>query len=417
MQETPVFTLFQLNNIVRQTLEGALPDTYWVTGELLQGGVGSGGHFYGELVQKDERTNATIAKARLNIWAGQFVRIRAHFERETGQALRAGLKIQVLVRVTFHEQFGYSLVGLDIDSSYTMGDLARRRREILQKLDEEGIINDNKTLPLPRLLNRIAIISSETAAGFGDFCDQLHHNDYGLHFTTKLFPALMQGQRTEESVLAAMDDLLSEAENWDAVAIIRGGGATSNLADFESYALAAAVAQFPLPVIVGIGHDRDETVLDFVAHTRVKTPTAAAAFLVDHQKEELYNLEDFAQRIPTAAANRLQREQQRLDRLSANLPLIFSHLKGRVEQHLTQLDQRAIVAITRRIERERSRINLLIQRHESLDPKRLLRLGYSITTCGGQLVRDAASLQSGDEIVTQVGKGSLVATVKHIQNK
>lgn len=410
--ETPVFTLFQLNNIVRQTLEGALPDTYWVTGELLQGGVGSGGHFYGELIQKDERTNATIAKARLNIWAGQFVRIRAHFESETGQTLRSGIKIQVLVRVTFHEQYGFSLVGLDIDSTYTLGDQARRRREILQKLKEEGILNDNKTLTFPRLLNRIAIISSETAAGYGDFCDQLHHNDYGLHFTTKLFPALMQGQHTEESVLAALDALLEEENMWDAVVVIRGGGATSDLADFESYALASAVAQFPIPIIVGIGHERDETVLDFVAHTRVKTPTAAAAFLVDHQKEELFSLEDFVQRIPAAALLRLQKEKLHLDKLSASLPFLFSHLKERVERHLTQLEQRATIAITRRIERERSRVELLIQRHEMLDPKRLLQLGYSITICNGRLVRNATSLKPGDEVTTQFEKGSMNAIVK-----
>lgn len=412
MQETNRYTLSELNGLVRQTLEKALPETYWVTGELLQGGVGSGGHFYGELVEKDERDGRIVAKARLNIWASQFVRLRARFEMETGQTLRAGLKLQLLVRVSFHEQYGYSLVGVDIDSTYTLGDLARQRREILGRLEQEGILHDNQTLQLPRMLNRIAVISSATAAGYGDFCDQLLRNDYGLRFTAKLFPALMQGQRTEESVLQAMACVMDEVERWDALVIIRGGGATSDLADFESYALASAVAQFPIPVIVGIGHDRDETVLDYVAHTRVKTPTAAAAFLVDHQKEEALLLGDYEARIMDAASLRLQREQQRLDRLATVVPMLFTRMKDRVEHHLALLEQRLATSAQRRVERETSRTQLLEQRLQLLDPKRLLRLGYSITTCNGMLVRDAAQLKPGDEITTQLEKGTIQSTVK-----
>ncbi|MCF0196632.1 MAG: exodeoxyribonuclease VII large subunit [Bacteroidaceae bacterium] len=407
-------TLYELNRLVRQSIEDGLPDTYWVTGELLEGRQGGGGHFYGELVQKDEQSHAIIAKARLNIWANQYVRLRAHFEMETGQTLRAGLKIQVLVSVTFHEQYGYSLVGLDIDSSYTLGDLVRRRREILNRLEEEGVLHDNQTLPLPRLLNRIAVVSSEKAAGYGDFCDQLLHNNYNLRFHLRLFPATMQGQHTEDSVLQAMTAIMEDMNNWDAVVIIRGGGATSDLADFESYALASAVAQFPIPVIVGIGHDRDETVLDFVAHTRVKTPTAAAAFLVEHQKEELLTLNDMEVRIADAVTTQLQHEKQRLEHAGTLLPLVFSRLKEKIDHQLTLLGRRTETAILRQMEREQMRLKLSEQRIHLLDPQRILQLGYSITTCQGKVVRDASQLQSGDKLTTQLEKGTVTSIVNDV---
>lgn len=405
-------TLLELNGLVKEAMEQALPDAYWVTGELLQGSAAAGGHFYGELVEKDERTHAIRAKARLTIWAGQYVRLRARFEAETGQTLRAGLKVQLLVHVSFHEVYGFSLNAIDIDSAYTLGDLARQRREILQKLEEEGILHDNQTLALPRLLGRIAVISSSTAAGYGDFCHQLLHNDYALRFRIKLFPALMQGQRTEESVLQAMEAVMSEAGEWDALVIIRGGGATSDLADFESYPLAAAVAQFPIPVIVGIGHDRDETVLDFVAHTRVKTPTAAAAFLVDHQKEEALLVESLEARIVEAATLRLQKEQQRMEHISAILPIAFTHMKDKAEHQLELLQQRLANAIGRHTENQRQRLALMAQRLELLDPKRLLRMGYTITTCRGELVRDASQLQPGDELTTQTESGTIHSIVQ-----
>lgn len=412
MRTPTTYTLYELNNLVRQSVEDALPDTYWVTGELLQGGVGGGGHFYGELVEKDEVDGRIVAKARLNIWAGQFVRLRARFEMETGQTLRAGLRLQLLVRVTFHEQFGYSLVAVDIDATYTLGDLARRRREILRKLEEEGVLHDNQTLTLPRLLTRVAVISSATAAGYGDFCDQLLHNDHHLRFEVKLFPALMQGEYTVGSVLQAMERVVGEAEAWDVLVIIRGGGATSDLADFESYDLAAAVAQFPIPVIVGIGHDRDETVLDYVAHTRVKTPTAAAALLVDHQHQELLTLDDLEQRLRQAVGQRLQTEKQRLSRIAIYLPLSFARMKERIEHRLEMLLQRMVQMAQQRVEREKARQQLIGQRMELLDPRRLLKLGYSITTCGGRLVRNADELKPGDELVTQLEQGTINSIVQ-----
>ena len=409
--EYPTLTLLELNTLVQQCVSEGLPHSFWVTGELLAGSVGGSGHFCGELVEKDE-AHSIVARAKINIWMRVFTRLRFRFEEETGQTLRAGLKLLLLVDVSFHEVYGYSLTVRDIDSSYTLGDLAQQRRKILQQLEEEGILRDNQTLTLPRLLNRIAIVSSDKAAGYGDFCNQLLNNDYGLRFTHRLFPAIMQGQHTVESVLQALTDVAAEADRWDVVVIIRGGGATSDLADFESYDLAAAVAQFPIPVIVGIGHERDETVLDFVAHTRVKTPTAAAAFLVDHQREESRLLDDMEMRILGAATMRMQHERQRLDRIASLLPLTFARMKERVQHRIILLQQRIDAAIRGRMQHERSRLQLIDQHLQSLDPRRLLRLGYSITLCNGRLVRDAAQLKPGDELTTQLEHGTIQSTVK-----
>lgn len=309
-------TLYELNNLVRGVLESRLKDEYWLQAELSEVREAYNGHCYVEFVQKDTAGRNLIAKARGAIWAGTYRLLAPMFERETGQRLVPGLKVLVRVSVTFHELYGYSLTVSDIDPAYTLGDIARRRKEILAQLAAEGILNDNKELRLPLLANRIAVISSATAAGYGDFCNQLLRNDYGLRFTVRLFPAVMQGERVEASVLAAMDAVMAECDAWDAVVIIRGGGAVSDLSGFDTYLLAAACAQFPLPVITGIGHERDETVLDAVAHTRVKTPTAAAAFLIAHQVETASVLDGLARRISQAARWRMEREQNRLAGMS-----------------------------------------------------------------------------------------------------
>lgn len=427
-------TLLELNRLVRRVVENALDDEYWVQGELLDARVASNGHFYAELIQKDADGRCIVARARVNCWARQFGMLHLRFQHETGETLRSCLQVKILVRVTFHEQYGYALNMLDADSAFTMGDMARRRREILAQLEKDGIIDDNRALPLPRLTNRIAVISSETAAGYGDFCDQLLHNEYGLRFTVTLFPSIMQGGSVPESVMEAMECVLERQEDFDAVVIIRGGGATSDLSDFDNYPLACCVAQCPLPVIVGIGHDRDETVLDFVAHTRVKTPTAAAAFLVEHQSDEASFLAELEDAVVTGAQRRLEREHQRLERIAAILPLAFSRFReklghrlemlehciasavsGRQEREknrLGLLEQRLSQAVLSRMEREKNRLILLEQRLESLHPDRLLRFGYSITMCNGRLVRDASMLRSGDEITTRLENGTVNSIVK-----
>ena len=301
-------SLYELNALVRRSLEQCLPDECWVQAELSDVRTNSTGHCYLEFVQKDPRSNSLIAKARGTIWANVFRLLKPYFEEATGQAFVSGIKVLVQVTVNFHELYGYSLTVQDIDPTYTLGDMARRRREILKQLEEEGVLTLNKELDMPCLPQRVAVISSPTAAGYGDFCHQLKNNSRGFFFYTELFPALMQGDRVEESVLSALDRVNARLSEFDVVVIIRGGGATSDLSGFDTYLLAAACAQFPLPILTGIGHERDDTVLDSVAHTRVKTPTAAAEFLIDLMNDAADELEMLASRLRESVRNLLQQE-------------------------------------------------------------------------------------------------------------
>ncbi len=404
-------TLYELNHIVRSVLASSLADEYWVQGELADASAGYGGHFYGELIQKDDKAQAIIARARVNCWARTYNVLRLRFQNETGQTLRPGMQVKLLVRVTFHEQYGYALNIQDIDSAFTLGDMARRRREILMQLEEDGILHDNQQLALPRLLKRIAIVSSATAAGYGDFCNQLQHNEYGLCFITRLFPAVMQGQKVEESVISALQQVADEAEEWDVVVIIRGGGATGDLSDFDSYPLASFIAQFPIPVITGIGHERDETVLDYVAHTRVKTPTAAAAFLIDHQAQEATRLDDLKQRIERCTQDRLALERQRMERYALTIPLLFDRFKQRADHRLDMILQRLSASLAHRTEREHHRLTLMDQRLKGLDPSLLLRRGYSITRLGSRILRSPRDVKPGDTIITQLQEGRIESTI------
>ena len=408
---TPI-TLWELNNKIRSVIESNLDDTYWITGELSEARQASNGHFYGELIQKDENGRNVIARARVNCWAQQYNLIRLRFLHETGQEIRAGLKVLLEVQVTFHEQYGYALKVTDIDSTYTLGDLARRRKEILNKLEEEGILHDNQTLTMHRLTWRIAIVSAETAAGYGDFCDQLLHNEYGLRFQIKLFPATMQGQHVEESVSAALFQIASEENNWDAVVIIRGGGAVADLSDFDSYQLASIIAQFPLPVIVGIGHERDETVLDYVAHQRVKTPTAAAAFLIDHQLGELALLNHFQQRISQAANNLLKNEENRLERQKGHISLLFQTISQQIRHQLDLFLQKLRQNVERKLQNESHQLDLLEKQIENLNPNRILKLGFTITLHKGKPVKNPNQLHPGDHITTLTEHGKIESIVE-----
>lgn len=408
---TPI-TLWELNNKIRSVIESNLDDTYWITGELSEARQASNGHFYGELIQKDENGRNVIARARVNCWAQQYNLIRLRFLHETRQEIRAGLKVLLEVQVTFHEQYGYALKVTDIDSTYTLGDLARRRKEILNKLEEEGILHDNQTLTMHRLTWRIAIVSAETAAGYGDFCDQLLHNEYGLRFQIKLFPATMQGQHVEESVSAALFQIASEENNWDAVVIIRGGGAVADMSDFDSYQLASIIAQFPLPVIVGIGHERDETVLDYVAHQRVKTPTAAAAFLIDHQLGELALLNHFQQRISQAANNLLKNEENRLERQKGHISLLFQTISQQVRHQLDLFLQKLRQNVERKLQNESHQLDLLEKQIENLNPNRILKLGFTITLHKGKPVKNPNQLHPGDHITTLTEHGKIESIVE-----
>lgn len=427
-------TLYELNNLVRSVIEQTLDDEYWLQAELSEARLAANGHFYVEFVQKDDTGRNLLARARGTMWARTYNMLAPLFERATGERLRAGMRVRVLVTLAFHELYGYSLNIVNIDPSFTLGDLAKRRREILAQLDADGIIDDNKSLPLPALLKHVAVISSAGAAGYGDFCNQLSDNGYGLHFETRLFPAVMQGANVEESVLAALEAVCAEADAFDCVVIIRGGGATSDLSDFDSYALAAAVAQMPLPVIVGIGHERDETVLDFVAHTRVKTPTAAAAFLIDHEAQQLARLDDLSLSITQHARASIEQAKTALDHLVVSLPrtfaLVSERQSRRLEQLMTRIAQAAQMGVQRpmarleamepllvqaarfRMQNTQARLQHLEQRIAALDPSLLLKRGYSLTfTADGQLVKDASHLQTNDILTTRLASGEIKSKV------
>lgn len=404
-------SLFELNSMVRSFVEGCAEEAYWVHGELLEGRAGYGGHFYGELVEKSELTGVIVAKARITIWARVYNMLALRFQAETGQSLRAGIKVLLKVKLSFSELYGYALNVIDIDGSYTLGDQARRRQEILRRLEEDGIIDDNKSLPLPALLKRIAVVSSASAAGYGDFCRQLQENEWGLAFQIGLFPAVMQGQHVPESISAALMQIADEADHWDAVVVIRGGGATSDLSDYDSYPLAACVAQHPLPIIIGVGHDRDETVLDHVAHTSVKTPTAAAAFILEHQLGQLSLLHDLQRRIPLAASAMMQSEDRRLALLRQRLPSVVALRLQREHQRLERSSLLLPISATRVVTQEKHRLELLSQRLESLNPELLLKRGYSITLLDGKIVTHASQLAPGQSIVTRLQDGDVVSII------
>ena len=379
------------------------------------------------LIQKDERGATPIAKADAKCWASKWMMIRPYFERTTGQRLHPGMKVLLKVYAQFHEAFGFSWIVTDIDPTYTLGDMARKRQEIIRQLKEEGVFDLQKELSLPVFCQRIAVISSETAAGYGDFCNQLSENPYGFQFRTWLFPATMQGEEVERSIIAALNRINEACDKFDCVVIIRGGGATSDMSGFDTLALAENVANFPLPIITGIGHDRDESILDMVSHIRVKTPTAAAALLIDHLKHVLDTLEEAQGTIIHYAQQKLSTLQAQLSNISEAIPRLFSIVKTRQEARLdalyqrilsriqqrsvvsqaemTQLEQRLRTTLERRITSERHRLEILEEKVHSLDPTLLLKRGYSITLHNGKAVKDPKTLQKGDTIETRLAHG------------
>lgn len=404
-------TLLELNGMVRATLECGMPDEYWVEAELAEARE-TRGHCYMELVQKDGQTNTPVAKASAKCWKQTWAVLAPYFERTTGQPLHAGMKVLLRVYPNFHEAYGFSWIVTDIDPTFTVGDMARRRMEIIAALKEQGIFDMNRQLQLPMFAQRIAVISSETAAGYGDFYNQLADNSYGFKFRVTLFPAIMQGERVEQSVIAALEHIYDNVDDYDCVVIIRGGGATSDMSGFDTLALAENVAQFPLPIITGIGHERDESVLDMVSCVRVKTPTAAAAYLISHLSEVNELIDNFNERIIRCATMRMEMQKMRLANLSERIPRVFSLVKVKQEARLDALNARITSAIQHVLDRQKHRLEMLGQRAESLDPRILLKRGYSITMKAGKVVHDKEMLKPGDEIETIFEKGTIKSIVK-----
>ncbi len=431
MTENVTLSLYELNALVRSVLEQELYQEYWVEAELSEARIVKG-HCYMELIQKEEGSNTPVARASAKCWRSSWTMIQPHFERITGQTLHAGLKVRLKVYAQFHEAFGFSWIVTDIDPNFTLGDMARKRQEIIAQLKREGVFDLQRELELPLFCQRIAVISSANAAGYGDFCNQLEQS--GFAFQTELFPAIMQGEQVEESVIAALNLIYQRQEEFDCVVIIRGGGATADMSGFDTLALAENVAQFPLPIITGIGHERDESILDMVSHTRVKTPTAAAAFLIDRLEQVMERVRDceerithyaqrlmehyalrlnsIAERIPTLFALVRTRQEARLEQLGTRMTNLLYNKVEREQTRLTNLNSQLTIVLGQRLMKERHQLELLEQRTKSLDPQLLLKRGYSITLKNGKAVRNASLLQHGDEIETRVEQGTIKSIVK-----
>ena len=453
-------SLLELNQLLAEVIEVGMPREYWVEAEISELREVRG-HCYIDLIEKAEGTNTPVARASAKCWANTWSTVGPLFEKVTGQRLHTGMKVLMLVGANFHPAYGFSWIISDIDPTYTLGDMARKRQAIIDQLKREGVFDMQKELEMPLFCQHIAVISSANAAGYGDFVNQLESNAYGFKFVTQLFPATMQGEGVEQSIIDALNKIYasmssaqpsplnlpldpkgrfqSEAEKelsaFDCVVIIRGGGATSDLSGFDTLALAENVAQFPLPVITGIGHERDESVLDMISHTRVKTPTAAAAFLIENLKRVWDYLQDAQTMLAANAKQRMETEQMRLMRASEKIPSLFSLVREKEEHRLDRVLQKIINAAqqgvsnnshkidimegnmlplaSRLLMEQKHRLQMLEQRALALDPALLLKRGYSITTHNGIVVRDASQLKPGDVLETRVEKGIVQSEVRN----
>ena len=405
------YTLRQLNLLVREAIEETLSDEYWVEAELSECRENSG-HCYMELIEKDEHSNTPVARASAKCWRQTWQMVKPYFERTTGQPLRAGMKVLVKVYAQFHEAYGFSWIISDIDPTYTLGDMARKRQEIIRQLKEEGIFDLQRELRIPTFAKRIAVISAQNAAGYGDFCRQLEDNDYSFRFEVTLFPAVMQGEQVEQSVINALNSIYERIHDYDVVCILRGGGATADLSGFDTLALAENVAQFPLPIITGIGHDRDESILDMVANTKVKTPTAAAALLIDNLLRILERLDDASQRISNAVNQRISSQKIKIASMTSLIPTLTLRMVGDQRHRIDTIGNRLPIAIERRLTTQKHLLESLSIKLQGFDPQLLLSRGYSITLKDGRAVRDPKQLKPGDEIETRLEKGIITSIVK-----
>jgi exodeoxyribonuclease VII large subunit len=457
----PFITLLELNGMIRRVMEDHMGDAYWVVGEISEMNEARSGHCYLELVEKNEASEQPLAKSRASIWAGTYRMLKPYFEKSTGQLLAPGIKILVKVNVRYHEQYGLSLTVTDIEPAFTLGDLEMKRQQTIQKLKEEGIFDLNRQLEMDPLTRRIAIISSPTAAGYGDFITQLENNAHGFHFSTVLFPAYMQGHQAVNSMIDAMEKVYRYAHLFHALVIIRGGGSRSELACFDSYELSSHICQFPLPVMSGIGHERDVSVADMVAHSRFKTPTATAQFFVDNLHESLGRVENvsfgifdmaeavirnesstvggiaaaiqsFSRRSLQISGIRLQNMRTQLHQASRFR--IHSHktmhLKAGtiLKQHTSarfRSESKELLQVSERMKSESRRIItvaieksvMLLRITEAHKPEKILKKGFCYTRKQGKTVKSAADLNRGDELETHLKDGIIVSKIEKISSK
>ena len=401
-------SLLELQGLVKSTLADRLSLSYWVIAEVNDLKVNASGHCYLELVQKDEQSAFIQAKMAATIWSYSYRMIRSFFETTTGQLLAPGIKVLVKGAVQYHEVYGISLNITDIEPTFTVGELELQRRKTVQQLISDGIFDMNRELELPVLTQRIAVVTSPTAAGYQDFMNHLQNNAYSYYFRTTLFPALVQGKEAEKSLLEAVDSVFNRAEEFDVLVLIRGGGATSDLLCFDSYRLASHLAQLPIPVLTGIGHDKDESVADMVAHTMLKTPTAVADFLVEQMAGLERQLDGFAEDIVNQSYEYINEQNYLLNTLQQDAVLRMALLFDRERQRLTlSVASKLENLVANRLQEEEYIIGLLEQKVEASNPQRILQKGYAIVTRNGQRVSDSMSVSSGNNLKVHLTNGSI----------
>lgn len=381
------YSLKELCDWIQEIVENDLPNRYWVCAEIASMSVR--GHCYMELVEKAEN-GILAAKVRATCWSNVYHLLSAYFLQETGQSLHTGLQVMLEVSVEYHAVYGLSLNVWNIDPTYTLGDLAKQRQVTIQQLTEDGVMDLQKALQIPSLPRRVAVISSADAAGYGDFCDQLKHNRFGFKFHVQLYPAVVQGDTAARSVVQALNSIAALEEEWDVVVIIRGGGASTDMSCFDDYNLASHCAQFPLPIIAGIGHTRDVSVVDMVVHTSVKTPTAAAEWLIERVAEQVERVGSLMLRLQRATQNAVSREKNRL--------LLY--------------EQQIFNAVRGKAVRERGKLDLWMKTIELHSPERIFKMGYSLTMVNGKMVRSQSEVNEGDVLETHLHDGVIQSVVK-----
>lgn len=412
------FSLFELNNIIKDAISSALPDTYWVVAEIADAKLNQKGHCYLELVEKDD--NKVIAQIKASIWAYEYRRLSLKFRASTNESLRAGMKVLLLVAVNFHEVYGLGLNVRDIDPAYTMGEMALKKREVIERLTREGLIALNKGLSLPVVPQRIAVISSPTAAGYGDFFGQLDNNPYRYTFVHTLFPALMQGPGAEQSIISALRKVSRKISLFDVIVIVRGGGSVIDLNCFDSYDLASEVARSPLPVITGIGHEKDDSVVDIAAHTKMKTPTAVAEFLISGLRVFEEAIMDIQDRLVKHTGTFVKGEAIAMASLTQRLNFISIQLTASLQSKIDGLGKDLRMRAKQFMQQNSSRLDSMEKVVRLLDPANVLRRGYSITYHKGKILRNAALLRKDDVIDTRLFEGvvkSIVETAKEAKER
>ena len=408
--EKTYFTLFELNTVIKSAISDVFPGACWVAAEIAELKCNQKGHCYLELVEKEDEK--TTAQMKATIWAYEYRKLGNKFEKTAGETLKAGMRALLLVEVTFHEVYGLSLNIRDIDPAYTMGEMARKKKEVIDRLRKEGIMELNKSLPLPLVPQRAAVISSPTAAGYGDFFKQLDNNLYGYKFIHELFPATMQGQEAEGSIISALNKIRKKKELFDVVVIIRGGGSVIDLNCFDGYEVASHAARFPLPVITGIGHEKDDTVVDMVAHTKLKTPTAVAEFLISGLRSYEENVMGLRDRVYKEVGRLLRDERYKFGSLiqrASYIPLRISAVHtNKLSAIRSDLESRSV----RILVREEHRTGAMEQAMKHLDPANVLKRGYSITRHKGKVLKNTAVLKKWAVIETKLCSGDVTSIVQ-----